>query len=418
MRRLKAAPIVLLLFAAPLQGQSLRERFTQLFTFGDCGQPLCLTLPPGSIHGSHYIPSVVQGENNLLGFMTGAIGQSISNLPFSAASSGVIYNFETGAEEVVSPGPIFAERAPTLGRGKLFASVTFNGISFDNVRGVPLNNLNFSFAHENIGDAAMGNPTYENDVIEVNTDLQLSLFVTSLVVSYGLSNRIDVGAALPLVRASLKGESQAEVNQFTAPSPHSFGTSSVASSSSEGSAIGLGDIALRMKVNLVQTARTGFALVGNVRLPTGDEENFLGSGATTVRVFGVASAQYGNFTPHVNAAYLHTSALDQNNRFLGTVGFDHLLSPQFTMFGELLGSMETGESRSHLPEPVVFTAPTVRRLDLTEIPDRNDNALNASLGMKYSTAGNLRVLGNVVFPLAKAGVRPTILWTLGVERIF
>jgi hypothetical protein len=406
-----------------LQAQTLKERFSQLFTFGDCGEPLCLTVN-AAVHGDHYIPSVVQGENNLLGFLTGAIGQSIGNLPFTAASSGVAFTFEGGVPVPVpiSPGPIFAERAETLGRGRAFVSATLNGIAFDNVRGVPLSNLNFSFAHQNVGNAAMGDPSFENDVIEVATDLKLSLLVTSIVGTYGLTDRIDIGVALPIVRASLSGTSEAEVNQFSDPSPHSFGTQGnptpMASASAEGSALGLGDIALRMKVNVFQTPQNSFSIVGDVRLPTGNEDDFLGSGATIVRVFGVASARYGDFTPHVNAAYLHTNAVDQNNRFLGALGFDQLVSPQFTIFGELLASVENGESRLRLPEPVVYTAPAPRTLELTEIPDRKDNFFDASFGAKYSAGNDLRILANVLFPLAKAGVRPTMLWTLGLERTF
>jgi hypothetical protein len=415
--------LLLLLAAAPLEAQTLKQRFSQLFTFGDCGEPLCLTVN-AAVHGDHYIPSVVQGENNLLAFLTGAIGQSVANLPFTAATSGVTFSFEGGAPVAtsISPGPIFAERAQTLGRGRLLVAATLNGISFDNVRGVPLDNLAFSFAHQNVGDAALGNPTFENDVIEVVTDLSLSLLVASFVASYGVTDRLDIGVALPLVRASMSGSSNATVDQFTDPSPHAFGTNAdptpVASSSVDGSATGPGDIAVRVKVTAFQGANNGVAIVGDARFPTGDEEDFLGSGATIVRVLGVVSGSYGSFTPHVNAGYLHTSAGDQNNRLLGTIGFDHLLSPSVTIAGELIGSFETADSRLQLPAPVVFTAPAPRTLELTSIPDRKDNFLDASFGVKYSAGNDFRLLANVVFPLAEAGVRPTALWTVGLERTF
>ena len=35
-----ALVVLALLIAAPLEAQSLRDRFSELFTFGDCGEPL------------------------------------------------------------------------------------------------------------------------------------------------------------------------------------------------------------------------------------------------------------------------------------------------------------------------------------------------------------------------------------------
>ncbi|MGH7506473.1 MAG: hypothetical protein ACRELX_12510 [Longimicrobiales bacterium] len=423
MRR-AAVPLLLLALTTPLHGQTLSDRVSQLFTFGDCGDPLCLDVN-AAVHGDHYNPSVVQGENNLLAFLNGAIGLSVGNLPFTAATSGVTFSFGAGAPvaTTVSPGPIFGERAQTLGRGRLLVGATVNGIAFDNVRGVPLNDVNFIFTHQNTAGAALGDPTFERDIIRVSTNLDLSLLVTSLVASYGVTDRIDFGIALPIVRASLSGSSDAMFEQYDpGASPHYFGTDAnrtlVAQSSASGDAIGIGDIGGRIKVNAYQDESRGVALVGDVRLPTGNEDDFLGSGATTVRVIGVASARFGNFTPHVNAGYQYTSASDLNNRLLATLGFDHLVSERVTVAGDLLGSFETGQSRLLLPDPVVYTAPDVRTVELTDIPRKDDNFVDASFGAKFSAGQDFRIIANVVFPLAKAGVRPTALWTVGLERTF
>ena len=40
-----------------------------------------------------------------------------------------------------------------------------------------------------------------------------------------------------------------------------------------------------------------------MRMPTGDEQNLLGSGAVGMRPFAAFSAQMGAFAPHANAAY-------------------------------------------------------------------------------------------------------------------
>lgn len=415
------APLVFLLFAPPaVLGQTLKDEFSNLFTFGSCGEPLCLDVN-SEVHGDHYIPSIVQGEANMLAFLTGAIGQSVANLPFAAASSGVIFTFQGGAPTAtpISAGPIFAERATTLGRGRFFASATLHAIDFDNVRGRPLSDLEFRFAHQNVADPTYGDPALENDVIDVTTDIDLSLLVTSIVLGYGVTDRIDVGVAVPLVRASLKGTSHAEINPFDfATSPHAFGTqaspSLTATGSADGSAIGIGDLGLRAKVNATET----FSLVGDVRLPTGAEDDFLGSGATTVRVFGVLSQRYGAFTPHANAGFMYTDAEKQNSRILATLGFDHVMSGSVTFAAELIGSFETSDSPLGLPDPVVFAQPVTRTLSLTSVPDRKDNPVDASFGFKYVGGNDTRLVGNVSFPLNDAGMRSRAQWMIGVERVF
>lgn len=422
MRRSLVFILALGVMATPARGQTLHEDLLSLFRFGQCDEPLCLNV--GGEHGQHYIPSVTQGEDDMLAFMTTAIGLSLVNLPFTAATSGVEFSFSGGAPvaTVVSPGPIFAERAQTLGAGRLLLSANLNAIGFDNVRGVPLDQLRFLFAHENVGGSALGDPLFENDMIEVDLDLSMSLLVTTLFASYGLTDQIDVAVGVPLVRASLSGDSHAVVNQFTDPSPHEFetptGPSAVADASASSSAIGLGDIAGRIKVNVHQGQQLGVALMGDVRLPTGSEEDFLGTGAMVIRGMGVVSGRMGDLAPHLNAGILITDAEKIQNRFLATLGFDHLMSDVATLAVDLVGSFEMGESLIAPPDPVVFTAPTIRTVDLTAIPDKSDHFLDAAFGFKLTTRTGWRFVVSSLFPLLEGGVRPRSMWTLGVERVY
>ncbi len=422
MRRL-AMTALLLSFASPAAGQNLASDFRQMFTFGDCGQPLCLVVNE-AVHGMHFIPSVTQGQHDMLSFMTGSIATSLGNLPFTSATSGVTFSFVGGTPVAtsVSGGPIFAERAQTLGRGRMLAGVNFNGLSMDNVRGIPLNNLSFTFTHQNVADAALGDPVYENDLIDVHTHMKLNLLATSVFASYGVLDNLDVGILVPIIHASLSGSSLARIVDAEANSPHHFGTQAnpvdTAFSASSGSATGIGDIAVRAKLNLRQTTTHGYAILADIRVPTGDTANFLGSGALSVRVLGVASARYGNFSPHVNAGFALRAGNIQNNSLLATIGFDQLVSPKVTIAGEVIGDFMMGQSKLELPKPVVFTSPTVRTVKLTDIPDRKDNIIDASLGLKFTLPNQYRLVTNFLLPLAKAGLQPKFLWTVGFERTF
>jgi hypothetical protein len=183
--------------------------------------------------------------------------------------------------------------------------------------------------------------------------------------------------------------------------------------------MGIGDVAIRAKINFYQTDQVGFAALADVRLPTGDEENFLGSGETSIRALGVLSGRFGNLSPHINAGMaIHTGELS-NHSLLATVGFDHLLSDRVALAVDLVSNLEMGDSKLILPEPVVYTAPApVTTVELTDIPDQKDNLIDASFGVKFILPPDFRVVTNVLFPLSDGGLRPKLLWTLGLEKSF
>ena len=103
------------------QTSNLRSRVEQeLFTFGDCGEPLCLDLD--NIHGDHFLPGLNSGNAAVISFVTDAIGQATSSVPLSATSGGATFSFVGGlpVRTSTSAGPIFGERSQTLGRGRFF----------------------------------------------------------------------------------------------------------------------------------------------------------------------------------------------------------------------------------------------------------------------------------------------------------
>lgn len=427
MRRL--LPVAALLAAAPgvLHGQTLSDRFTQLFTFGACGEPLCLLVnldPQGRHHGDHYIPGITQGERDLFAFITGSISTSLANLPFTAATAGTAFEFIDGVPVAtsVSAGGIFGDRSITLGRGRLLAGANVNALNMRTLRGQRLDDLTFRFAHQNVGNPMMGDPVFENDIIEVRTRLNVDLLVASMFASYGIHDNIDVGLLIPFVRASLSGESEAQVIPFERPTPHLFdiqgNPSEFADASTSGSATGLGDIAVRVKANLYQATDLGFAIAGDVRLPTGDSANFLGSGQTIVRALGIVSGRMGDFSPHLNAGFALRSGETQTNSFVGALGFDHAFADGVTLAVDFLGDFALQDSPLRLPENVIFDVPERRRVRLTDIPDRRDHLVDASIGLKMQMPNELRVVTNFLVPLSDGGMRPRYLWTAGLERVF
>ena len=60
---------------------------------------------------------------------------------------------------------------------------------------------------------------------------------------------------------------------------------------------------VRAKGNVRTGGASAVAFGVDVRLPTGDEMNLLGSGAAGIQPFVIWSASFPHFSPHVNASY-------------------------------------------------------------------------------------------------------------------
>jgi hypothetical protein len=436
--------LLTLVAAGPLRAQGLQDRLTDLFIFGTGDDVLVLggsaaaDNPAIQVHGSHFVPSAVSGNATIISFLTSAISTNITNIPFSSSSGGETFRFEgaTPVRTSISAGPIYAERAQTLGRGRLFAGLARSGLSYKTLRGIPLDGVQFTFAHSNVdfpgcdaifgGDCTVyGVPTFENETIDFRLALDVSVDVTALLLTYGISDRIDFGVVLPFVSTELRGTSTATIIPFgtDGPPPHFFsGTPEnpvlTASRFSEGSSSGLGDVSARVKINLREGTPVSLAILAEGRFPTGSEEDLRGAGAVALRGLGIVSARLGDFSPHANIGYLYRGRFVDNDAFLITAGFDQLLAPWATFAGDLITEFQVGTSKLTVPSDVVLEAPFRRTIDASSIPDRRDDIVNASLGTKLSLPQRVTFLANAVFPLNRGGMRPDVLWTLGAEYTF
>jgi hypothetical protein len=442
-RVLLTVPLVLLL-STPLHGQHLRDQLSQLFIFGGSDEPLFLggSGDPNNpaairIHGSHFVPAAVASNATVISFLTNSIGSNVANVPASAASGGATFSFQGGVpvRTSTSAGPIFAERAQTLGRGRVLATVTRTGAQFKTFRGVGLDNLKFTFTHANVnfpgcdsiagGDCSLlGVPTLENETIDLSLALDVNLTVTSFLLTYGITDRIDIGVVLPLVTTSLRGTSNAQINPFgPPPAVHFFGGTPAnpvltASRFVEGSSTGIGDVVARVKVNLHRADPVSIALLADTRFPTGSEGDLLGSGAFAARGLAIVSARFGNFSPHANVGYLYRGGQFETDAVLGTVGFDHLLAPWATLAVDVISEFQVGDSPLQLPAPVEIQAPYHRTIIPSTIPDRRDDLVNGSIGVKLTAVAGLTVIANTLWPLNRGGLRPDVIWTAGLEYNF
>jgi hypothetical protein len=436
--------ITIALSARQAAGQGLREKISDLFIFGPGENPLFLagSGDPNNpitlqVHGSHFVPSSAAENASVITFITDALSSNVSNLPIGSTSGSETFRFVGGVpvKTSTSGGPIFAERAQTLGRGRVLAGINRSGFRFATLRGVDMHNIKLTFTHQNVdfpgcsealgGDCSKyGIPVVENDVMDFDLSIDLDVRVTSLYATYGVTDRIDFGVVLPIVQAEFLGESHAQIVPFGGTSATHFfsGTPTnpelSASRQSHGSAAGLGDVAVRFKARLTEKPRANLGFLVDARFPTGSREDLLGSGKFSARGLAIIGSTFGNFSPHMNVGYLFRGGDEQNDAVLGTVGFDHRMWETVTLAADLVTEMQVGDSHLHLPPIVTWEAPFRRSLNPTDIPDRRDDIVNGSFGVKFRPARSVTGVLNTLFPLNRGGLRPNLTYTAGVEYSF
>lgn len=274
---------------------------------------------------------------NLSSALSASIGTALSIIPIASPSSAVITRTDsaTGAllPSSVTLGPIFAERAETIGRHRLYLGFTNQDFHFTSFNGKSLKPLQMmDLGGQNTGISFGGNALLSVPATyQISLDAKLSQNVTFL--TYGVTSRFDASIGLQVVHSSISsqvyngviyngngftpangncwcvGTYTAGTQPGTPASPNGNGLVFPTINSSAHSATGFGDLLLRFKYTVLQQRSFSLGVGTDLRLPTGDEKNFLGTGTTSVRPFLAASfytKQFSNgfvIAPHVNLGW-------------------------------------------------------------------------------------------------------------------
>jgi len=414
--------------------------------------PFGLTLP-NPTHNAHF-DSDFQANFSPLG---SAIGTALTLLPIASPASGFTYSFDqsTGvyARTAQSFGPVLAERAETIGKGKFYVALTYQYFSFDSLNGIELDQIHSVFKHL---PPATGTPeTFQTDFI--TTTNSINLFVSQMTgfVTVGLSNRLDLSLAVPVNNVNLGVRSNAAIHRtFVDPTqsqPHYFDPSDPVSSTTHtftnaGHATGIWDITARLKGTLVRGAHASLALATDLRFPSGDERNFLGSGTFGVKPFLIASVS-GKWAPHVNIGYqingksllagdlVGYNGTDQPNRPLKghlpndlfyTVGIDTGATKRLTLSFDLLGQHVFSAKEVVLAPsftsavPEIVTPNVVKQNSYPQIAivTGSFNVVTGSAGFKALLGGNLLLTANLLFQLNNDGLRTRVVPLVGLSYSF
>jgi len=392
------------------------------------------------VHQDHFKPAADYANSQLTPSLNSLIARNVASFPLPATAAGVTFDFSSGKLVNISEslGPIFAETAQTLGKSRFNFGVNYTYLSLNKLRGLATRDIRFTFIHQDVGVVGLGDSENESDIVDLFLNLDVNANIFAAFGTYGVTNNLDIGVAIPFVNLSISGEAFAMVNSFTfanmGNANHRFNMDPLNPDlddlvAYDESASGLGDIGLRVKYSFLRGAGLDLAALLDVRLPTGDEKDFLGTGKTNARLAWIVSKKIDTFSPHLNVGYERRAADRDSDQLELTAGFAQKILAGVNFAIEVSGEFDINkkeanqffprETESIFEQNKNTQARYERRIDLSNIVERNnDNILNASIGFRAAPSDRFLVLGNVLVPLNDGGLRSNVVPTLGVSVNF
>jgi len=389
------------------------------------------TLPGEQVHSAHFNGSF---QSDFSQFTTALVNQFVT-VPLPSTASGFTYQFDPSLgvfqRTTQSFGSILSERAETIGARRVSFGFATQHFTFDTVEGLDLTKVPAVFTHDNAQQ--LGG---RQDVVTTINAITATVNQFTTFVTIGVGDRFDVSVALPLVSNSLSVVSDATIQRLgtTNPLTHFFRLSDGETVGNRriftaaGSASGLGDVTVRLKSAIARSGPSGVSAGLDIRLPTGDEMNLLGTGATALQPFAIFSTTFQNVSPHANVSYQwNGSSVLAGNPSSGTsadfpdqvqyaFGADVAVDRHFTLAFDLLGRYIISAERLRREDFHALDGTSVFP-NVTFSPD-SFQMLNGAIGAKVNVFGRLLVDANLLFSLDSHGVRDKITPLIGFEYSF
>jgi hypothetical protein len=327
---------------------------------------------------------------------------NLASVPIATSSSGFVYRLdpELGTMNRVSDsfGTFFVERASTSGRGRVSFGASASTSAYDRLDGLNLRD----------GTLVTTANQFRDETTPFDTEaLTLKIRTSTLTIfgSVGVTDRLEIGGALPLVQLHLEGSRE-----------NVYYGDHVLQARGSADASGMADAAVRAKYTLVSVPGASFALAGEVRLPTGDEASLLGAGRAAVRVLAIGSIEHARVGVHGNAALVRGGVTDE---FDGGGALTVALSPRVTATGELL-MRRLSDLRQmtavSAPHPLVKDPPADT---LRLVPGTKITTLSSFVsGIKWNAHSSMVITGQVLWRLGNGGLTAPFTPTVAIDYLF
>ena len=162
----------------------------------------------GTNHAAHFNSSF-QSDFRLMNI---ALTSQLTAVPVPSPASGFTYKFDpstgTFVRSTQSFGPILADRGETIGRGRIAFGTNFQFFSFDRLDGTSLSDVPAVFRHD-----AYRSTGGRSDVIATRNTIEATVTQFTGALTFGVTDRIDVSVAIPVVRTRISLLSNATIQR-------------------------------------------------------------------------------------------------------------------------------------------------------------------------------------------------------------
>jgi Putative MetA-pathway of phenol degradation len=423
---------------------------------------LLLAAPPPATGQLFIDPTFTEARKALIGGLANNVGTlpspSGGSLTFQLDPTLGVFTRDSD-----TLGPIFTDRYQTTGRNRLTVTASYTRHTFDEVDGLDVRKDGIDVLIVGVGR-----------LNQVNVREEADADVWSLGAIYGITDNLDIGLTIPIVRVKLKESATRTafidcVNPVLrlGCDPNSVQIRNDPLLTSQSESTGIGDIALRGKYNFwsgaVGGGRLGSAALLEVKMPTGDtgdrralrnpgirvgpsgtpaDTRFtlgdppLGTGIFRVKPELIVSGEWNPggviaIGPHVNVGAELGTTEGITNDLVYAVGVD--LAPQLaflrviqlTLVADLLGRHAFNVDRKRLDVLSNTTIPRGQTFEqfLASVPNADADTLTGSFGLKATPLGwiegsplaSLVLFVNFLIPFNDTGYRDNLTPTVGIE---
>lgn len=310
-------------------------------------------------------------------------------------------------------GSMFAERANTLGARRWDVGIAHRHAQLDRFDGAPL------------ADRLTVNSKldYEDTLLRqrfVASDFRLTIDIVDVAGTYGITDRWDVNLLVPVVVSGLEIDGIATA-QLLGPIE---GDPASAPIGFDATRAGIGDLLLRTKYRLTYPSFASLAVLGSLRMPSGDADDFHGTGDTVLGSMLIASREFRGNDVHLNLGWNLDATNLQRSRAVYALGIAIRAAEPVTLLLDLLGTStvvddEFSVNDGRFPQQYGFDELIRGRRGGTvyaAIP--RADMVNVAVGTKVALGPWLVAAFSVVVPVTPDALRPDVMVAWSLEAAF
>src|SRR5579859_292493 len=160
------------------------------------GNGIILPLVPGVPFSQFHVAHFQTSSASALDQLNAQFATGLPQFPFNASAGSSTFAFDRDLGTYVNTsstlGPLFAERAATIGHGKFTVSFSGTFFNYDTFNGQNLNGIHVIADHGPVRPASLETNAWFNDKLDIGVNTKASVWILSPALTYGVTDKLDI----------------------------------------------------------------------------------------------------------------------------------------------------------------------------------------------------------------------------------